>query len=105
MSLIEEIRAKAAGGFVLSRHAAERSVERDVWAGEVMDVIRSGEVIEDYPDDKYGPSCLISGVTRRRRVLHVQCTYPSRPVLKIITVYPPDPEEWIGAKLRRRADA
>lgn len=106
MSLIEKIRAKLADGLILSRHAAVRSIERDIRVDEIIDAIRTGEVIEDYPDDKYGPSCLIFGTTRDARALHVQCSYPSRPVLKIVTVYPPDAVEWIGSKLRRSdADA
>ena len=32
------------------------------------------EVIEDYPEDKYGPSCLILGFTVYGRPLHVQCS-------------------------------
>ncbi|MEG4054235.1 MULTISPECIES: DUF4258 domain-containing protein [unclassified Microcoleus] len=35
----------------------------------------AGEVIEEYPDDKYSPSCLIFGLTIANRPLHVQCSY------------------------------
>ena len=48
-------------------------------------------IIEDYPDDKYGPSCLIFVMTAERRPIHIQCSYPSRPIVKIITLYEPDP--------------
>ena len=64
-------------------------------------VIANGEVIEDYPDDKYGPSCLAFGMTKSGRPLHIQCSYPSRKVVKIITLYQPDPEQWIDDKVRR----
>jgi hypothetical protein len=30
---------------------------------EIREAIAVGEVIEDYPNDKYGPSCLILGFT------------------------------------------
>lgn len=60
----------------------------------------AGEVIEEYPNDKYGPSCLIFGFTIANRPLHVQCSYPSRPLVKIITLYEPDPKIWINFKLR-----
>ena len=59
------------------------------------------EVIEEYPDDKYGPSCLILGYTKVGRPVHIQCSYPSRPLLKIITLYQPDPDLWIDFKVRR----
>lgn len=65
--------------------------------------MESGEVIEDYLSDKYGPSCLIFGTTRSGRPLHVQCTHPTRERVKIITVYAPSPEEWIEYRIRRRS--
>jgi hypothetical protein len=54
--------------------------------------------------DKYGPSCLIFGLTSRGRPLHVQCTYPKIPVIKIITVYEPHPKRWMDFKIRRKWD-
>jgi hypothetical protein len=57
--------------------------------------------IEDYRDDKYGPSCLILGFTRVGRPLHIQCSYPSRPLLKIVTLYEPDPERWTDSRIRK----
>ncbi|MBC7817642.1 MAG: DUF4258 domain-containing protein [Planctomycetaceae bacterium] len=61
----------------------------------------NGEVIEDYPNDKYGPSCLVLGFTTAGRPIHIQCSHPSRPMIKIITVYQPDPDEWDDFKHRR----
>jgi hypothetical protein len=40
---------------------------------ELREAIAIGEIIEDYPTDKYGPSCLVFGVTLARRPLHIQC--------------------------------
>ena len=47
-----------------------------------------------YPDDKYGASCLISGLTQDKRPIHVHCSYPSCPLIKIITLYEPSPQRW-----------
>lgn len=103
MSLIAEIRAKvAAGRFEFSQHAADQSIVREISVSEIREAIAAGEVIEDYPNDKYGPSCLIFGTTGASRPLHVQCSYPSRPVVKIITMYEPDPALWIEFRQRRR---
>lgn len=103
MYLIAGIKAKVAeSGFELSKHAAMQSITRGITTSEVHQAIARAEVIEDYPNDKYGPSCLLSGWTQQGRPLHVQCTYPSRSVLKIITVYEPDPELWIDFRQRRR---
>jgi hypothetical protein len=63
--------------------------------------LAQGEIIEDYPDDKYGPSCLVLGFTRSARPLHIQCSYPSRPLVKIITLYQPDPDKWIEFTRRK----
>jgi hypothetical protein len=44
---------------------------------------------------------LVFGYTKGGRALHVQCTHPVRFRIKIITVYEPDPAEWIGFMKRR----
>ncbi len=101
--LIEGIRAKfVARDFEYSRHAATQTVERDISEQEILEAIESGVIIEDYPNDKYGPSCLILGFTRTRRPLHVLCSYPSRPLVKIITLYEPAETEWINFRQRRQ---
>jgi hypothetical protein len=105
MSLIDEIREKISRDqFELSKHAADRALLRDIEMREVREAISNGGVIEDYPDDKYGPSCLILGWTQTGRPLHIQCSYPSRPLVKVITLYEPDPSLWIDLKTRRRDD-
>ena len=89
--MIEEIREKiSAGLFEFSRHAVDQSIVRRVTVQDMREAIAAGEVSEDYPDDKYGPSCLLLGYTQAGRPLHIQCSYPSRPLLKIITLYEPD---------------
>jgi len=54
--------------------------------------ILNGEIIECYPEDKYGPSCLVLGKCTRK-ILHIQCSL--EPVW-IITAYDPtlSPEKW-----------
>ena len=102
MSLIEDIRRKVeAGDYENSLHANWRRDERSIACEEVLEAIASGEVIEDYPNDKYGASCLVLGYTHTGRVLHVQCTYPTRQLVKIITVYEPLPSRWIDFRFRR----
>ncbi len=87
--------------FEFSKHAVDQSILRDISVTEIRETISVGVVIEDYPDDKYGPSCLIFGRTLSQRPIHVQCSYPSRPIIKIITLYEPDPAEWIDYKERK----
>ena len=102
MTLIEAIREKIlAGAFEFSQHAVDQTILRRISVQETREAFGTGKVIEDYPDDKYGPSCLVLGFTAGGKAIHVQCSYPSRPIVKIITVYEPDPNEWIGHELRR----
>ena len=100
--MIEEIRAKiAAGRFEFSKHAVDQSLIRRISVQELREAIANGEIIEDYPQDKVGPSLLILGFTEEGRPLHIQCSYPSRPLVKIITLYQPDRSLWIDFKVRR----
>ncbi len=87
------------GQYYWRQHAIERSIERQVAEEEVAEVILSGEIIEEYSEDKYGPSCLIFGRTRTGRPIHVQCSLP--PSVWIITLYEPNPDEWINFRKRK----
>lgn len=80
--------------FELSKHAVDQSIIRGIQIAEIKKAIERGKVIEDYPDDKYGASCLIAGFTTANRPLHIQCSYPSRPLIKIITIYQPNRDFW-----------
>ena len=103
MIILDEICTKIKEGrFEFSRHATDQSIIRQIQVQEVREAIDECEIIEDYPGDKYGPSCLILGFTRSRRPLHIQCSYPSRPLVKIITLYEPDPLQWVSFKRRRK---
>jgi hypothetical protein len=102
MELVEELRIKiAANEFEFSKHAVDQSILREISVREIREAVSTGEIIEDYPDDKYGPSCLILGFTRGNRPVHIQCTYLSGDLVKIITVYEPDVDLWIDFQVRR----
>jgi len=102
MPLIDDLRSKISqNSFEFSKHAVDQTILRNISVQEMRDVINNGEIIEDYPDDKYGPSCLIFGVTQIGRPIHIQCSYPSRPIVKVVTVYEPNPDRWIDYKVRR----
>jgi Domain of unknown function (DUF4258) len=64
-----------------------------IGTSEVEAVVRIGEVIEDYAEDVRGHSCLMSGLGRDNRAIHVVCA-PKDEYLAIITVYLPDPDQW-----------
>jgi hypothetical protein len=102
MDVIDDIREKIdAGLFEFSKHAVDQSLRPGIRVEEIREVMSNGEIIEDYPNDKYGPSLLILGFTVPGRPLHIQCSYPSRPLLKIITLYEPDADRWIDFRHRK----
>src|SRR5437764_568509 len=103
MQELHAIRRKVADGqFEYSQHAVDQSIRRQITVKELQEAIATGEIIEDYPNDKYGPSCLIFGTSNTGRPIHIQCSYPSRDRIKVVTVYEPDPSEWIGFRHRRK---
>lgn len=91
----------AAGEFEFSRHAFRRAVERNISEQEIREAGGKAEVIEDYPEDKYSPSALLLGFTAGGRPLHFQISFSDAPLAKIITIYEPDPIEWIDHRKRR----
>jgi hypothetical protein len=100
--LIENIKKRIkADNYRFTIHAFERCVERGISPQAVKSAILSGEIIEDYPEDKYGSSCLIYGVTQEGKILHVQC---SKEPVWIVTAYDPtlNPEDWDKYYKRRR---
>jgi hypothetical protein len=102
MSTLDDLKAKfAADQFEFSQHALDQSLRRNIAVAEVREVVAAGAIIEDYPNDKYGPGCLLLGWTTARRPLHIQCSYPSRPVVKVITMYEPDPGLWTDFRERK----
>ena len=64
-----------------------------ITASEVRRVVRAGTLIEDYPEDRRGHSCLILGFGKDRRPIHVVCS-PKPEFLAIITAYLPSEDEW-----------
>jgi len=100
--MISDIQTKITEGFFeFSKHAVDQSILRHITVEEIRQAFSNGEIIEDYPDDNRGPSCLILGITKLGRPIHIQCSYPSRPIIKIITVYEPDLNQWVENRFRR----
>jgi hypothetical protein len=66
--------------------------DRMITADEIRDTVFFGEVIEEYPEDQRGESCLVLH-TKQNRVVHVVCS-PKSEYLAIITAYLPAPDQW-----------
>lgn len=61
----------------------------------------NANIIEEYPEDRYSPSCLLLGFTQAGRPLHIQVSLADTDLVKIITLYEPSVEEWINYSQRR----
>ena len=72
------------------RHALERMLERGVSRRDVMDVLLTGEIIEEYPTDYPCPSVLMLGKPHDIP-LHVVAAFDDElETIYIITAYCPD---------------
>jgi Domain of unknown function (DUF4258) len=93
--IIEDIQLKITNDqFELSENAVDQLNSRQIELNEITEAIANGQIIEDYPNDSDEPSYLICGLTSNGQAIHVQCSYPSSPLLKIMAVYEPDSQEW-----------
>jgi hypothetical protein len=78
------------GNIEWQRHALERMFERGMSRETVMEVLLSGEVIEDYPDDKPFPSALILGRIGEKTFHVVAALDSASEWCFVITAYKPD---------------
>ena len=89
------------GEFLDTVHSVGRRITRGITVDDIIEAVGydQPEIIEEYPSDPRGPSCLVVGVARSQ-ILHVLCTL-SEPT-KIITCYHPNPAEWTQGFRSRR---
>ena len=101
-NLVERVRAKVEREqFEYSQHALDQSIRRGIDVSELREAMSAPELVEDYPNARYGPSCLLLGFTLAGRPLHVHCSHASRELVKIITLYEPSPTVWLDFRQRR----
>ena len=90
----------------ITDHADEEAQADRLSFDEVFISVFQGQVIEDYPDDKLFPSCLIYGDTFSGEPVHSVWAYNQENRWAVlITVYRPDPQRWIDWRTRRPKDA
>lgn len=82
------------GEYRISFTHTEKLREREIEMVEIEEAISNGEIIEAYPDDPRGPSCLICGFTHQGRPLHIVCGDLEAERIMVITAYEPSLEEW-----------
>ena len=102
-SIINRVHQAAKKRILFLPHALHQmnSLERMISTQEVRDVIFQGEVIENYPEDIRGHSCLMLGHGDHGRPIHVVCA-PKIDYLAIITAYLPTESQWLSDWHTRR---
>ena len=92
------------GKYEFSIHAQQERLEEDLDATDTEDAIAHGEILEEYPNDPRGESCLILGYVQRRPI-HAVVGWATRrhdadKWLRVITVYSPRPPKWNDSRTR-----
>ena len=103
MAILDEVRAAAQKRLLFLPHAVRQMSrpQRMVSPSEVEATVLKGDLIEDYPNDPRGHSCLMLGYGEPGRAVQVVCS-PKDAYLAIITAYLPDPSQWSEDFRRRR---
>ena len=87
--------ATAANRIKWRYHALKRAQERGINRQQAKDVLRNGQIIEQYPDAEPFPKCLLMAEVEAGRPLYVALAYDEADdYLYIVTVHWLDPEKW-----------
>ena len=107
MDLKEILRLIREGKYEFSFHAQQERLEENLDIQEIEEaVVSQGEILEEYPDDPRGESCLVLGFARAHPI-HVVLGWTARKrddqkVLRVITVYSPTLPKWTDPRTRGR---
>ena len=103
LKTLKLVRRSANKKLLFLAHAVRQMsrIDRMIKPTEVRQVIEKGEIIEDYPEDVRGHSCLMLGYGEGGRPIHVVCS-PKDDYLAIVTAYLPDHQQWEDNFSKRR---
>lgn len=88
--IIEKVKE---GDYRLSEHADDERIDDNLMLYEIEESILDGLLLESYPKDRRGSSCLIVGFTKTGKPIHTVCG-KNGDVLILITVYIPTPPKF-----------
>ena len=78
---------------IWTNHCLNKMNQRNISILDVKFAIENGKIIEYYYDDYPYPSCLILGIDRNNKILHIVSGINSEKVWMITTYYP-DTDKW-----------
>lgn len=99
----DQLKISIENGYIeWQRHALERMMERGISRESVKTVLLTGEIIEDYPDDKPYPSALFFGWIEGNPLHGVAAFDSQSNYCFVITAYKPDLEHFESDYKTRR---
>jgi len=84
----------------ITQHAQQEMVEESISMGDLLHVVSTAQIIENYPKHRRGACCLLHGTDASGRDIHLVCT-TAQPMLIIITAYLPVLPKWVTPTQRR----
>ena len=98
-AIIESIKADR---IWITDHADEEANNELISLKMARESVSTGEIIEQYPNDKPYPSCLIFSRLENGDPIHTIWAFNKEMNSSVlITMYRPDPQKWIDNKIRR----
>ena len=86
----------------ISDHADEEREQDRLDLDEIYHTLKHGEIIEDYPEDKPFPSCLVYGDTATGDAVHSVWAYNmDNRWTVLVTAYRPAAGRWVNWRIRR----
>ena len=79
--------------YLFTMHGDQERMNDNLTISEVEEAILSGRILENYPEDKRGESCLVVGFSNSGIPIHIVCGERSDKLV-IITVYIPKPPKF-----------
>ena len=77
-----------------TRHAVQQMFARSISADDVKEVVKHGERVASYPDDRSYPSYLLLHVIKKRPIHVVLAVDTKSETCIIVTAYEPSREIW-----------
>ncbi|HEV8711439.1 MAG TPA: DUF4258 domain-containing protein [Candidatus Binatia bacterium] len=91
------------GRYEFSLHAQQERLDEDLDVTDIEEALAQGEILEGYPNDPRGESCLILGYADTKPI-HTVMGWARKSVderiLRVITVYIPQPPKWTDPRTR-----
>lgn len=84
------------GEYFMSQHAIRESAKDGLSDEDIEKAVLNGMILEDYPDDARGKSCLVCGPYGEDKYLHIIVGFKDNEMI-VITVYIPEPPKWYTA--------